>query len=350
MAFTPVPIDSKNKINNAGKVLISNESDNASFLRALKLAEKWRACHAYPLNTFNTYLRNNIKKIHGNPIVAQRLKRMPTIIDKLSRYPSMKLTTMQDIAGIRAIVDRIEDVFSLVNIFHVAKFPHSLTNEKNYIISPRDEDGYRSYHLIYKYKSNFAPAYNDLLIELQIRTKLEHIWATAVETMDTITGQALKYRKGQQDWQDFFAITSSAFAYIEETPLIPRFSHLSKIQTFKEVSLIEKKIGALEQMRGLSLAANAISHDQFGSGWYYHLIILNSLEKTVKIQPYPKDKIEEASRDYSTYEERAANGEPIEPVLVAGLKLKSLQKAYPNFFLDVKDFIKQIENIEKQSV
>lgn len=211
--------------------------------------------------------------------------------------------------------------------------------------NPRDADGYRSYHLIYKYKSKSASSYDGLLIELQIRTKLQHIWATAVETMDTITGQALKYRKGQKDWQDFFAVVSSAFAHIEGTNLVPRFSNLNKRKTFEAVIGAERKIGALEQMRGLSIAADAISKNQFGSGWYYHLIVLNSLKRTVGVTSYSKRNIEKATKDYSDYEKRAAKGEPFEPVLIAGVKLKTLRKAYPNFFLDVKDFTREIRNI-----
>jgi ppGpp synthetase/RelA/SpoT-type nucleotidyltranferase len=78
-----------------------------------------------------------------------------------------------------------------------------LTDEKDYIQSSRDADGYRSLHLIYKYRNIKNPSYDGLRIELQIRTKLQHIWATAVETMGTLLGQALKYRQGEEAWQDF---------------------------------------------------------------------------------------------------------------------------------------------------
>jgi len=69
-----------------------------------------------------------------------------------------------------------------------------------------------------------------LRVELQIRTKLQHLWATAVETMGTFLGQALKSRQGSQDWLDFFTLISSAFSFIEGTPQIPRYSNLSKLR------------------------------------------------------------------------------------------------------------------------
>lgn len=37
--------------------------------------------------------------------VSQRLKRLPTIEDKLRRLPRMDLSSMQDIGGCRAVLD-----------------------------------------------------------------------------------------------------------------------------------------------------------------------------------------------------------------------------------------------------
>jgi len=99
MAFPPVPRESKNQINKAGQTLIEANSDTLAYLSARKLADKCRACHAYPINTFQATLRDKLRDYSDEPLVAQRLKRMPTIVDKLKRYPAMKLTTMQDIGG-----------------------------------------------------------------------------------------------------------------------------------------------------------------------------------------------------------------------------------------------------------
>ncbi|GAH08548.1 unnamed protein product, partial [marine sediment metagenome] len=127
---------------------------------------------------------------------------------------AMKLTTMQDIGGLRAVLGTVYDVYMLSEEYRKnTLFGHELIDEKDYIHKPRSEDGYRSLHLIYKYKNRRNPAYDGLRIELQIRTKLQHTWATAVETMGTFLGQALKSRQGDQEWLDFFALTSSAFAY-----------------------------------------------------------------------------------------------------------------------------------------
>ncbi len=348
MAFSAVPKESKNQINKAGQILVKDKPGGEELRWARDLAYRWRACHAYPINTFNSTLRVKIKD-YADPIVAQRLKRMPTIIDKLKRYPAMKLTTMQDIGGLRAVLGSVVDVYRLADSYRDnTKFKHELVDERDYIYNPRSEDGYRSLHLIYKYKNKRNPAYDGLRLELQIRTKLQHTWATAVETMGTFLGQALKSRQGDKEWLDFFAITSSAFAYKEEGTPVPRFKNLSKKETFSAVAEAEANLNALDKMSGFSVAVNAIVKGRGkGKSWYYHLIVLNSLQKSVQIRAYDRDSFKQAMRDYSKVEEEAAKGKKIEPVLVSAGPIDELRRAYPNFFLDMGDFMNIVRGIVK---
>jgi len=347
MSFASVPKESKTQINKAGRILAKNNANIEELDKMRDLAGKWRACHAYPINTFQATLRRKLKPYSKSPIVAQRLKRMPTIIDKLNRYPSMQLTTMQDIGGIRSVLGSIADVHKLANEYRGNKrLLHELVDEHDYIDNPRSEDGYRSLHLIYKYKNKQVPTYNGLRLELQIRTKLQHTWATAVETMGTFLGQALKSRQGDQEWIDFFAVVSSAFAYMERSPRVPRYRDLSLNQTFLAVAKAEAALKALEKMRGFSVAVSEIVKSRsLKKSWSYHLIILNSLSKTVQIKPYDRDSFKQATRDYSKIEKEAAQGEKIEPVLVSAGPIEILRRAYPNFFLDIGDFVTKVNKI-----
>ena len=69
------------------------------------------------------------------------------------------------------------------------------------------KDGYRSLHIIYEYKSDKCKTdYNGLRVEVQIRSRLQHLWATAVETVDFFTRQAIKFNEGIPDWADFFRL------------------------------------------------------------------------------------------------------------------------------------------------
>ena len=151
MAFSPVPKESKHQIDKAGNILVKSLINddilrNPEWDRAWDLVNKWRSCHAYPINTFQATLRHYMHQYtYKDPIIAQRLKRMPTIIDKLDRLPTMRLTAMQDIGGVRAILAEIEDVKKLVESYKTnERLTHKLIGEKDYIRAPRSADGYRS--------------------------------------------------------------------------------------------------------------------------------------------------------------------------------------------------------------
>ncbi len=350
MAFSLVPKESKNQIKQAGQILIKDKPSDEELAWARDLADRWRACHAYPINTFQSTLRRKLMSFSSDIIVAQRLKRMPTIIDKLKRFHTMQLTTMQDIGGVRAVLGSVPDVYKLANEYRKpsqkqgqSNFTHELIDEKDYIKNPRNEDGYGSLHLIYKYKNKRNPQYDGLRLELQIRTKLQHIWATAVETMGTFLGQALKSRRGDQEWLRFFAITSSAFAYNEKSSPVPCYKDLSYNETILEISKAEANLRALDKMRGFSVAVNEIVKTR--KSWFYHLIILNSIERSVQIRAYDRESLKQATMDYSKFEAEAAQGKKIEPVLVSAGPIEKLRRAYPNFFLDIDDFVKIVGEI-----
>lgn len=58
----PVPVFSKSQVNNAGEVLISKDFDLDKWVFAYEILSNWRACHGYPINTFQATLRQKLKK------------------------------------------------------------------------------------------------------------------------------------------------------------------------------------------------------------------------------------------------------------------------------------------------
>ena len=79
----------------------------------------FRACHAAPLTRVGAGLRYYVEKyssvkLDGRPVVAQRLKRMRTIADKLLREPGMKLSRMYDIGGCRALFATVGEMEALI--------------------------------------------------------------------------------------------------------------------------------------------------------------------------------------------------------------------------------------------
>lgn len=336
------PAASKKQVNKAGIILITKKSDSPDYKEALKIANEWRLAHVYPINTFQARLRKSVKK-YSEPIVAQRLKRMPTIIDKLDRHPNMKLSTMQDIGGVRAVLNSIKEVNEVANLYlDSQRFTHILKDKRDYIESPKP-DGYRGIHLIYRYnntlaRNDVAKLYEGLLVEIQLRTKEQHHWATAVETMGLILDQPFKTRGGAKDWHEFFALMSSAIAIVEETNVLEAHQDLEPHEIYGRIKAIDAEIRARDAMRGYTYAANIIQRNDIG---FYNIIILDTKNKQVSIRGYAKDDYKKAVRDYAIGEQKS--DEFTDLVLVSAGRLKSLQLAYPNYFLDISTFLERVK-------
>lgn len=336
---------SRTQIDKAGKILAKPGDDIYEIFWAQDVLSNWRACHGYPVNTFQATLRNRLKTICPEAIVAQRLKRTPSILSKLQRFDGMRLSRMQDIVGLRAVVDTIDSVRVLERVYRDGSrgnFAHELVNSHDYIGNPKPT-GYRGIHLVYKYKNERAPEYDGLQLELQIRTRLQHAWATAVETMGTFLGQALKSSQGEDKWLRFFEIAGCAFAYLEHCPLVPGFEKMSRIEVYKALAAAEDELSVLAKLDGFSSAIQTVSTDRCKGN--YHLIVLDISTKTVEIKTYGLKRLDEAAGDYKEVEKRIADGEKLEAVLVSAGPIESLQRAYPNYFLDTKDFIKRVKRI-----
>jgi putative GTP pyrophosphokinase len=335
------------EINRAGCLLTEayHPSKVSELVKAYDILNNLRASHSYPINTFQANLRAKLKHIDKNAFDAQRLKRTPSIVSKLKRFPKMQLARMQDIDALRAVVKNVESVRKLKQEFVDSRFNHELINEKDYIANPKDS-GYRSVHLIYRYKGKFLSDYNGHLLEIQIRTKLQHSWATAVETMGTFLNQSLKASEGADQWLNFFAITSSAFAYLEKCPLIPPFTSLSQLQTYARVKEEAERLEVVDKLKTFGLAVKNVSAG--GTKSDYYLLVLNPHEKVVQITGFDRRQLDLAMTKYSEEERKLETDVNSQVVLVKAESLDSLRKAYPNYFLDTHAFLEYVEFISKQ--
>lgn len=344
----PIPKFSKNQVNHSGEILTSKELDMDKWFSAFEVLSNWRACHGYPINTFQATLRQKLKKIDSDALVAQRLKRMPSILNKLERFPGMNLSRMQDIGGLRAVVGSVHQLQKLHHNYKESRFTHSLISEYDYVCNPKDS-GYRSVHLIYKYKLKDPSPYDGLQLELQLRTKLQHAWATAVETVGTFLAHSLKSSEGPDVWLKFFSLAGSAFAHLEDSPLVPGYESLSKVETFSATTVESQRLGVRDMLVGYSSAVKAIPTGTSRGAYYLVELNLKGEQKSVSIIPFARDQLEKANIEYSKAEKRAADGEDIQVVLVSAGSVESLRRAYPNYFLDTHDFLLQLKRIEKAS-
>ena len=95
--------------------------------------------------------------VNGRIEVTQRLKRRQTIIDKLSREPSMEVTQFHDIGGVRALLPSLDHVQAVRRRLQKT---WTIAKTRDYIATPK-ASGYRALHLIVR-RSGYA-------IEVQLR-------------------------------------------------------------------------------------------------------------------------------------------------------------------------------------
>ena len=345
----PTPKFSRNQVSKAGDYLTKNadfpgENEKwGEWLQAYRVLANWRACHGYPINTFQATLRTRLKKIDEAALVAQRLKRTPSILNKLSRLKGMSLARMQDIGGLRAVVGTTKQLAVLNESYLSSKLTHKLVSQYDYVRHPKPS-GYRSIHLVYRYKGRTPTPYDGLLLELQLRTRVQHSWATAVETAGTFLEHSLKSNEGPEEWLKFFALAGNAFAFLEGTSRVPGFEALGRAETYALTVAESNRLRVRDMLLGYSSAVKEIAPGTRTAAFYLIELNVKQEEKTVSITPFARDQLERANVAYAELEKQASlSGNQV--VLVSAGSIESLRRAYPNYFLDTHEFLRNLARV-----
>ena len=254
----------------------------------------------------------------------------------------MQLDRMQDIGGLRVVVPNIKDVYRLHQALLNSNSGHEPKKTfDNYIVNPK-QDGYRSLHQVFKYRSTDFPEISELglFVEVQIRTRLQHAWATAIETHGVLKNASIKVGIGTDDDKQFFRMASALFAYHEGTPLPEGFEGRDIKSIAAEFQTLTQRIGMFEMLSSVSLAATRIPTD--GA---YCLISLDTEKRKVSLVSFDENDLDSAEDHYAALEGRFSADEAKFVVLVSVANLKDLRKAYPNCFLDTTKFIRKLHEI-----
>ena len=332
-----IPKYSGNQINKAGKIIADPFSTIEEREDALVILNNWRAAHAYPLQV----ICSNLRKKNPNAIVVQRLKRLESITGKIQRFPEMQLYKMQDLGGCRVIVDTIEQVYESVDKYKSSRIRHILKREYDYIANPK-KSGYRSYHMVYQFHSETKDTYNkNMFIEIQFRTKLQHMWATAVEMMGIYTKSNLKSSQGDYDILRFFTLVSSLFAIQEKMPICPNTSGWAD-ELISEIKYLDNKNNIISTLSGLNVSINYASnkYNQKDKNLYY-IILLNYDKMRVTVKPFKSSNLKTATKLYGKIEQ----GSNINVVLVSASSFETLKLAYPNYFADISYFVTKLRRV-----
>lgn len=291
----------------------------------LEILQEYRKSFIEPLTTtFNSLvkIKNNVSK---DGIIAFRLKRIITIINKVLRNPQMHLNRMGDIAGIRLILNNDEQVYHALDSI---KQEFEISGKIRDYIKDSKLIGYKGVHVYVK-----DPEFGKR-IEIQLRTREYHNWSTLVEITDLLYNTRLK-ELGYEDNPEFG----------EFHRLISSKVELSEEQANKIYKVLEKH-NFIDKLSKIFRRNNAEVKKQ----WHEvtprsrYFLIESSTEDIPKLTGFVNyDQAEEAY-----FESYKKNSETL-IVLTAIQKptFEQISVAYANYILSYHTFIKDIEPIIK---
>lgn len=340
------PGHGKSEIDRAGATLVpwwtnATEPEPSELRRVFRIVENWRTSHAMPLLTFRMNLGYRSRRADPNAIVAQRLKRFSSAMNKLVREPQMKLSQMQDLGGCRAILSDVGAVDRLYDLYRRPISTSSPAKMKcyDYIRTPKP-DGYRGIHVVGRYSAQLEKnePWNGQRIEIQLRSQLQHAFATAVETVTTFTKEPLKFGAGPTEWRRFFSLMGSALAAREKTA--PVFGTPTKHgELIKELRELRKALKVRQRLQGWTAALKELPKSKTKDAKWL-LLVLDLDANTIKVTGYVDRK--KASEALAAIEQPWSAGK-LDAVLVWVRSIQDLPRAYPNYYADTTAFLDALD-------
>ena len=117
--------------------------------------------------------------------VTGRVKPIESIREKMIRRNISEenlAQDMQDIAGLRIMVQFVDDVEEILEVLRQRQDMH-VVQERDYI-RHKKSSGYRSYHVVVEYPVDTIDGNETILAEIQIRTLSMNFWATIEHSLN----------------------------------------------------------------------------------------------------------------------------------------------------------------------
>lgn len=197
-------VASKEHVNRCGDSLRrwwdGDEPDPESLDAWLAAVWSFREGHQYPMRKTAVGLRQFVQREASSVLVAQRLKRLPQIVHKLSRMPRTKLARMEDIGGCRAVLTNRAEIDGVLDRI---RRNWDVKRERDYIEAPK-ASGYRGMHVVVER--------DDHRIEIQLRTFGQQAWASTVEKLAGQYRIPLKDERGPAEVLEWLKFASDGIA------------------------------------------------------------------------------------------------------------------------------------------
>ena len=335
---------SNSQIDKAGKSLTQGDEVTLESIELEEIFDHYRAAHLEPLSETTLELQSWLQNHGGSYYIAQRLKRKPQIIRKLKRFRT-RLTQLQDIGGCRIIVDNNNDVSRLIQFIKERVQDHKnfeINKITDYRYEGRDDSGYRAVHLILKRDGK--------VLELQLRSRIQHYWAESIERTSIIYGYHLKEQEGDPTVIKYFKTLSDVFHEIEilREPSSQQKLSLDKLREEAEFLISQSDKNRVfynyinedivktlkEKEGGDTLLTNWIIVFDWKSGSF---ITWDTVER---------NQADDAVKKYVEYERQFTTEDSYEVVMIGSSDIASVRHTHSHYF-GIEKYESILENLDQ---
>lgn len=324
-------LPSKNQVRNAGKRIAAVNNIFATSDADVEIIDEWRKAHLTPLSSIAMWLRK--PSIDATGLApAQRLKRRSTVLDKLIQGRASDASTMHDLGGCRLIFSTVQALQDFRNYLETkTRAAHGLQHHRDkydYIADPK-KTGYRGVHYVYGYEpsSSSNAELKGLRIEVQLRTDVQHAWATSVEIADLVLGARTKFEDGTGPYGEFFRVASEMLARRHEgmTSCLPELSDRELLAAFHREERTHNLLDRLDRLREQGDLSKIKEHT----------VLAFQTDGTLEIFGYTK-----ANRAVDKERELIDNPACAHVVYVRASTPGAIKNSYRNYLTNPTDFVK----------
>jgi ppGpp synthetase/RelA/SpoT-type nucleotidyltranferase len=185
---------------------------------------------------YDTVVRTIREQLQLEP-TGRPAKSTSSLIEKLLRE-SIRLSQVQDIAGCRVVVADVAEqeqvVVSLCSVFPGGSVVDRRANPSY---------GYRAVHVIAQLSGK--------LIEIQVRSSLQHLWAELSEKWSDVVDSTIKYGGGKEEIRHALTGVSETLADFEvlENKVVRQQQKLGHLQHGEQIQKLKQEMaGSKEKM------------------------------------------------------------------------------------------------------
>lgn len=171
--------------------------------------------------------------------------------------------------------------------------------------------------------------------EIQLRTPLQHAFATAVETVTTFMKEPFKQGGGGESWRRFFALMGSAMAIRESTPPI-RNTPDDRDELVRQLRDAANQLNVRQRLEQWGAAISSVPLNKLRTRQWI-LLVLDVRRSRVSVETYADTKT--AVKHLRMFERLAKYNKNFDAVLVGVGSIRNLRRAYPNYFADTTAFV-----------